>query len=256
MSKMDLFFLLCICHVIGDFFLQTEETAREKRTKMRVYFKHAVLYAAPYVICGFAAYAAYEVDDIHKLLLWCILSHAAIDSMKIGLEIMLENRTGKAFGKNVDAGIYLGDQSAHILCLVCGAVLYKGILPDMPEYVSKAILYLLYFLCLQKPANVTFKQLFSRFHADAENKAKTEGQVKEGAGAWIGNLERTLSGILILLGQFSAVGLAMTAKSVARYNEISENPSFAEYYLIGTLYSILYTVALYCLLFRFLAVIS
>ncbi len=56
-------------------------------------------------------------------------------------------------------------------------------------------------------------------------------------------------------GQFSAVGLAMTAKSVARYNEISENPSFAEYYLIGTLYSILYTVALYCLLFRFLTVI-
>ena len=255
MSKMVLFFLLCICHIAGDFFLQTEEMAREKKTKIRVYVKHGVLYAVPYVICGFAAYAVYGINNIRNLLLWCILSHAAIDLIKIVLEIILEKWTGKVFRKNVRAGIYLSDQAAHILCLICGVTLYEGMLPDMPEYVSKAILYMLYFLCLQKPANVTFKQLFSRFHADAANKTKTDGQIKEGAGAWIGNLERTLSGILILLGQFSAVGLAMTAKSVARYNEISENPSFAEYYLIGTLYSILYTVALYCLLFRFLTVI-
>ena len=73
---------------------------------------------------------------------------------------------------------------------------------------------------------------------------------KTGAGAWIGNLERLLSGVLILLGQFSAVGLTMTAKSIARYDEIVKNPAFAEYYLIGTLYSILYTISVYCLIFK------
>ena len=35
------------------------------------------------------------------------------------------------------------------------------------------------------------------------------------------------------------IGLVFTAKSIARYNKISENPAFAEYYLIGSLFSIL-----------------
>lgn len=46
-------------------------------------------------------------------------------------------------------------------------------------------------------------------------------------------------GILIILGQFAAIGLVFTAKSIARYNKISESPAFAEYYLIGSLYSII-----------------
>lgn len=60
-----------------------------------------------------------------------------------------------------------------------------------------------------------------------------------GAGAAIGFLERIIIGICILFGQFTSIGLVFTAKSIARYNKISENPSFAEYYLIGSLFSIL-----------------
>ena len=44
----------------------------------------------------------------------------------------------------------------------------------------------------------------------------------------------------------------MTAKSIARYEQITKDPAFAEYYLIGTLYSMLYTVALYAVIFKFL----
>lgn len=265
MDKMYLFFLLCICHGIGDFFLQTEETAREKKTKKRIYLRHAVWYAVPYAAGVPAAWAAGSSADIIGLFLWCVLSHAAIDFVKIRLDRLPEERKKRVFGKNAEAGIYLGDQAVHILCLICGSIFYQGTLPGMPEYMNKAIPYVLYFLYLLKPANITFKQLFSRFHVDAgahtgadihpeaEKQMKTQpAQVKEGAGAWIGNLERLLSGIFILLGQFSAVGLTMTAKSVARYDQISKNPAFAEYYLIGTLYSILYTVILYCLIFRFL----
>ncbi|MCL2141676.1 MAG: hypothetical protein FWH46_02190, partial [Methanimicrococcus sp.] len=71
-----------------------------------------------------------------------------------------------------------------------------------------------------------------------------------GAGSVIGTLERLLMGIFIGIGQFAAVGLIMTAKSVARYDRISKNSQFAEYYLIGTLYSILVTVIAYILLFN------
>jgi hypothetical protein len=60
-----------------------------------------------------------------------------------------------------------------------------------------------------------------------------------GAGATIGLLERIVMSICIIFNQFASIGLVFTAKSIARYNKISESPAFAEYYLIGSLFSIL-----------------
>lgn len=70
-----------------------------------------------------------------------------------------------------------------------------------------------------------------------------------GAGAIIGILERMIIGICIAIGQFSSIGLVFTAKSIARYNKIAESPSFAEYYLIGSLFSILIVFTSYWICF-------
>ena len=43
--------------------------------------------------------------------------------------------------------------------------------------------------------------------------------------------------IFISIGQYSAIGLVLTAKSIARYDKIAKDPEFAEYYLLGTLLS-------------------
>ena len=43
--------------------------------------------------------------------------------------------------------------------------------------------------------------------------------------------------------QISAVGLVLTAKSIARYDRISKDQEFAEYYLLGTLLSTICAVA-------------
>ena len=61
----------------------------------------------------------------------------------------------------------------------------------------------------------------------------------------IGNLERILSVIFLSMGNPSGIGLIYTAKSIARFKQIGENKRFAEYYLIGTLYSILFTLSSY-----------
>lgn len=50
-------------------------------------------------------------------------------------------------------------------------------------------------------------------------------------------LERTITAILLLCNQFAAVGLVITAKSIARFKQM-ENKEFAERYLIGTLLSL------------------
>ena len=84
-----------------------------------------------------------------------------------------------------------------------------------------------------KPTNITYKNVFSNLKpvSDESNELKT--------GAVIGNLERLLILFLLIAGQFTAIGLVVTGKSIARYNKIAEEKAFAEYYLIGTFYSIL-----------------
>lgn len=59
------------------------------------------------------------------------------------------------------------------------------------------------------------------------------------AGRTIGILERWIVLLLTVIGQFGLIGLVITAKSIARFRRLEHDPEFAEYYLLGTLYSIL-----------------
>jgi hypothetical protein len=60
-------------------------------------------------------------------------------------------------------------------------------------------------------------------------------------GRLIGILERALVLTLVLLGQFGALGLVVAAKAIARFRGL-EDRDFAEYFLIGTLASLLHAV--------------
>jgi len=61
------------------------------------------------------------------------------------------------------------------------------------------------------------------------------------AGAIIGILERIFTLTLVLIDQYASVALIFTAKSITRFEDL-KNRKFAEYYLIGTLSSILFSV--------------
>ena len=43
--------------------------------------------------------------------------------------------------------------------------------------------------------------------------------------------------MFIAMDQYAAMGLVLTAKSIARYDKITKDEKFAEYYLLGTLLS-------------------
>jgi hypothetical protein len=66
--------------------------------------------------------------------------------------------------------------------------------------------------------------------------------LKQG-GATIGNLERTLIFLLILIGQPGAIGFLVAAKSILRFEE-AKKQELAEYVLIGTLLSFTLAIAL------------
>lgn len=59
------------------------------------------------------------------------------------------------------------------------------------------------------------------------------------AGRRIGTVERLVMLFLLSKDQFAALGFVLTAKSIARYDKITKDEKFAEYYLMGTLMSAL-----------------
>lgn len=62
-----------------------------------------------------------------------------------------------------------------------------------------------------------------------------------GRGRVIGILERFLILTLLLVGQWGVIGFILAAKSIARFDQLKEQ-TFAEYYLIGTLLSVLFAI--------------
>ena len=62
----------------------------------------------------------------------------------------------------------------------------------------------------------------------------------------IGQLERALVFLLIMMGQPAAVGFLITAKSIFRFGDIREHRQMmlAEYIIIGTLMSFAYGIFL------------
>lgn len=72
--------------------------------------------------------------------------------------------------------------------------------------------------------------------------ASDAGEARLKAGRRIGTLERWLILLLIGSNNVSSMGLVIAAKSIVRYPQLSD-PEFAEYYLLGTLFSVVLALA-------------
>lgn len=222
--------VLLICHVLGDFQLQTEEMANAKTKSLSVLGKHLGIHALLLGILPtlLLSWSSFSEGWLLILLVW--FTHCVVDIAKFYIN----------HWRNVRSEIiYIVDQLIHLAAIV---LLSESVFnPSLSlRFVSINILkWILLFLVITKPANITFKIVFQKYQF------KTKTPTIPGAGAVIGNLERVLSAIFLAMNQMTAIGFIYTAKSIARFKEIEENKGFAEYYLIGTLFSILYVVAAY-----------
>lgn len=90
-------------------------------------------------------------------------------------------------------------------------------------------------MVLLSPSNILIQKILSSYKPNNDNKDLIT--IDNNAGRCIGSLERLIMLIFIAMNQYSAMGLVLTAKSVARYDKISKDEKFAEYYLLGTLLS-------------------
>lgn len=99
---------------------------------------------------------------------------------------------------------------------------------------KELIIYFLTFTVLWDPVAVFMRKLFS-YIIDGNSCVQEENDPQ--VGRIIGKLERVIISVLIFCNQFGAIGFVLTAKSIARFQQL-EDKNFAEKYLVGTLTSV------------------
>ena len=172
------------------------------------------------------------------------VSHFVIDFIKIKVE------------KKTDCDsimIFIVDQLIHILVLVgldhvwplfvnpdglqCIMIIYEN--PKLVAIISA-------FLICGKPASIIVSLVFEKLNDESLKTIDNKKSNEIRAGKWIGILEREIILLLGLIGEYSAIGFVLAAKSLARHNQFNEE-GFAEKYLVGTLLSSL--IAFMCVFF-------
>ena len=101
---------------------------------------------------------------------------------------------------------------------------------------EKYIALLLGVLVCIKPSNIIIKEIFKTANIKVYKGSEDDdtGDLPN-AGKLIGAVERLLSFVFVLLGQYDAVGFIIAEKSILRFAEGDKAKS--EYVLIGTLLS-------------------
>ena len=220
-----LFLSLVLAHIIGDFYLQTDKCCEQKETKK---LKSWFLYVHA-IIIGLLSWIIVPSCNFGLWALLITISHFAIDAVKIHYPKGLWS--------------FAVDQLLHLGILIAISTIYETAkeLPlqmiDCSGSFSISLLILAILLCM-KPANILIKLVLEKYQVGESESCNN----KKNAGALIGNLERILTIVFVLLGQFEAIGFIVAAKSILRFKDT--DTAKTEYVLAGTFLS--FGIAILC----------
>lgn len=265
MIKYFSFFL--VCHLINDFVLQTDSIAKCKEKKI-LFSKEKLVKLSTHVIILFLTSILFyffqsklflSLMDCHiiiKSAFFISLAHLVIDWIKPYNKLFNTLKFEQIY-------IYLFDQLLHLLTIyfVLCYFLPKSYLTifqleKLSDYSpSNATTFFLvlsvciittffgaYFIKLfllgmnlkpQKRENIKNKK--------TKNKKTTEEDIL-GVGKIIGLLERILITVLVSIDAYAGVATVIALKSLARFKNIEKDRDFAEYYLVGNLLSLTFSI--------------
>lgn len=217
---MILLFKILLAHLMGDFLLQPTSWVKNKEKRK---IKSKFLYFHFLVHILLLMLLVFRIDFIPYAILLGVI-HILIDLVKLYLQSEVTKRIW-----------FLIDQILHVLSILFIIILYDNIIINNYSLIPQFWPILTALLFLTVPASITIKNLISIWTPNT-NDTK---QDLENAGTYIGILERLFIFLFILIGQFSAIGFLLAAKSIFRFGDLtkSKDRKLTEYVLIGTLLS-------------------
>lgn len=235
--------LLFIAHLLGDFFILAKRTIEKDNLSYSSVLLHAFIYQLVFLLLlGFV-----ELNSLFITLIFIIgISHFVIHSITYYLCRYTSKKVN--FLKN---NLFFIEQILMVTLIFIGIHMMKqetiAFYFNLSEDNHYYLRIILVFLLINRPSNILFKKIFTQFKPISKETPNelNEDRTYKNAGAAIGTLERTLMMICLINQLYSSIGLILTAKSIARYNRISQEPQFSEYYLLGTLSSVLFAIIFY-----------
>ena len=210
--------LQLLAHLVSDFYLQTEKSCKSKADNA---FKSRHLYIHALITFGCGWLFSLSFHFLWAALLIAVL-HLVIDGLK-------------SVCKNLKGAFFI-DQLLHLAVIVAVVITFNNIgeisLPIwLPE--TKVLLWIVAFVFCLRPANFIIQNIFKEAKISIPDSGKE--QSLPNAGRVIGNVERMLTLVFVMLGQYEAIGFLLAAKSLLRFRETDTVKS--EYVLVGTLLS-------------------
>ena len=220
-----IFAKLLLAHLIGDFFLQTGNGIAnkiEKKWKSTSLFIHAVTHFVLVLIL------LWDVSLWHVALI-VAMSHYIIDGIKLSVQNERNERIS-----------FFIDQTAHFAVLVAVWLFFFD--PMLNWEVGDS-----FWIILTGVILVTFPSSYAMqyFMKGWSDQLKfDEKNSLQGAGTYIGILERLFILAGILAGNLYVIGFLLAAKSIFRFGDLTnaKDRKLTEYILIGTLMSFLIAI--------------
>jgi hypothetical protein len=235
--------LLVSGHVLADFLVQTESVAARKGRHPAALFQHVLLTGITHAVMLLPFWSRNVVVPLLVLSLY----HLAVDFTKGRLDVRS--------GGDYQLRLFFADQGLHAVGLfavwswLCSLGVPRGTpfvlsvhaLPTVAAWsvVAAGLVF------NAKGGTAIVRALLERYPALLETPQSPGDRSSDGEyemGRTIGVLERLIVFLLVLVGQWGALGLVLAAKSIARFPEL-KSQRFADYYLMGTLASILTAMA-------------
>lgn len=228
--------LLVLGHALGDFAFQTDGMVENKHRWGPLLAHGAVLAATHAIVLA-------PMLTLHTagIVVAVAASHVLVDGVKARLGDPTRDRLG----------VFVADQAVHLLVLLVAWTFLEptawtaspvvravdGVPYQAWSTLTKGAVYVSAFVFAHHGGNALVRGVLP------EPSPEPSGGVDLEAGATIGTLERWIVLLLALAGQWEAVVLVVAAKSIARFEELKER-AFAEYFLVGTLASVLVAIGL------------
>lgn len=234
-TQLSLLLALMLAHVIGDFILQSDAWAEQKRAR-HVKAPTLYLHVGIHMVLTLAVFTAFGAAMGASLVGAAVVgvSHWGIDTLK-------------SYTRRFPIRYFLLDQALHLLVLTgLWAWLIdldlQGLSSLLRHWASPGVLLtgLTYLLAL-RPMSILIAMIMARWSRGVD----TSGTLAD-AGARIGMLERFLILTFVLGDQMTAIGFLLTAKSVLRFGDLrrDRDRKLTEYVLLGTMLSFSMTLML------------
>lgn len=230
----SVFLALLLAHLLGDFVFQSRSLLEGKlRLRASAHLRHvayhyglSLLVLQPYLVRPFGNWT------IQLVLLGLVAVHAATDVAKC------------RFARQTSTIAFLVDQLVHLGTLALAAAVIASArgfgMREIPDrWLEPAIAPLAVVVAVIFAGGYLIRVLL----APLEPRSMEEEEAIDlaNAGLYIGWLERVAVLLAVIARSPEAVGFVVAAKSIVRFPSLKDRP-FAEYFLIGTLLSMLLAV--------------